>query len=51
MLLSIQSIIHSIAEACEAVAGFLGGLCLGIVFVVCFAAFALGEALGVGKVD
>lgn len=51
MILSFQSIIHSIANVCGAVATFLGELCVGLIFVLFFVAFAIGEGLGMGKID
>ena len=51
MIETIQRIIHSVADFCGDIATILGLVFIGLVFVVYFIAFAIGEFLGLGKID
>ena len=51
MILSFATFIHSVADFCGGVAAFLGLAAVGLVFLIYFIAFAIGEGLGMGKID
>lgn len=50
-ILSFAGFISAIADGCVAIATFFVIIIFGILFLVYFIAFAIGEGLGMGKID